>query len=61
MDIDELWLCFHWMLKLSKFLKEKNWKLYGGFCLDQIFITLKGLPTVSIHHLVKVREEEDFL
>jgi hypothetical protein len=24
-----------------------------GFKLNKVFLTLKGLPTVSIHHLIK--------
>ena len=61
MDIDELWLCFHWLLKLANLLTNNNWRLQGGIQLDNIFITLKGLPTISIHFLTKIREDDEFL
>lgn len=34
-------------------LKDKGWIIQEGIILKKIFITLKGIPTVSMHHLIK--------
>lgn len=54
MDKEELWLTFYWMIKFAILLKQKGWVLQDGIKLNRIFLTLKGMPTVSIHHLMKL-------
>lgn len=53
MDREELWHCFYWFIRFIILLKEKDWILQEGLKLNRIFLTLKGTPTVSIHHLIK--------
>jgi len=53
MECEELWFIFIWLLKFGLFMKQKGWEIQGGIELSKIFITLEGLPNVSIHHMIK--------
>lgn len=54
MDKEEIWLCFFWMVRLVGVMGGNGWVFEGGSLkLNRVFLTLKGTPTVSIHHLQK--------
>lgn len=53
MECEELWFIFIWLLKFGIFMKQKGWEIQGGMSLDKVFVTLEGLPNVSIHHMIK--------
>lgn len=57
MDKEEIWMCFFWMLRLIRLMDEYGWVFETGMRLNRIFITLKGTPTISIHHIQKPQSD----